>query len=153
MARLSSTWVQPKSAEAATLEPKLSSPLAREYNLADLVKRPELTYADIKAIKPSEEEIETAAEEQIEISIKYAGYIDRQKQEIDQMRRQENTALPEDFDYDAVGGLSNELKSKLEHVRPATIAQASRIQGMTPAAISLLLVHLKKLQLQAKAAS
>lgn len=153
MARLSSTWVQPKSAEAATLEPKLSSPLAREYNLADLVKRPELTYADIKAIKPSEVEIETAAEEQIEISIKYAGYIDRQKQEIDQMRRQENTALPEDFDYDAVGGLSNELKSKLEHVRPATIAQASRIQGMTPAAISLLLVHLKKLQLQAKAAS
>lgn len=153
MARLSSTWVQPKSAEAATLEPKLSSPLAREYNLADLVKRPELTYADIKAIKPSEVEIETAAEEQIEISIKYAGYIDRQKQEIDQMRRQENTALPEGFDYDAVGGLSNELKSKLEHVRPATIAQASRIQGMTPAAISLLLVHLKKLQLQAKAAS
>lgn len=153
MARLSSTWVQPKSAEAAALEPKLSSPLAREYNLADLVKRPELTYADIKAVKPSEVEIEAAAEEQIEISIKYAGYIDRQKQEIDQMRRQENTALPEDFDYDAVGGLSNELKSKLEHVRPVTIAQASRIQGMTPAAISLLLVHLKKLQLQAKAAS
>jgi tRNA uridine 5-carboxymethylaminomethyl modification enzyme len=153
MARLSSTWVQPKSAEAATLEPKLSSPLAREYSLADLVKRPELTYADIKAIKPSEVEIEKAAEEQIEITIKYAGYIDRQKQEIDQMRRQENTALPEDFDYDAVGGLSNELKSKLEHIRPATIAQASRIQGMTPAAISLLLVHLKKLQLQAKAAS
>ena len=153
MARLSSTWVQPKSAEAAALEPKLSSPLAREYNLADLVKRPELTYADIKAVKPSEVEIEAAAEEQIEISIKYAGYIDRQKQEIDQMRRQENTALPEEFDYDAVGGLSNELKSKLEHVRPVTIAQASRIQGMTPAAISLLLVHLKKLQLQAKAAS
>lgn len=153
MARLSSTWIQPKSAEAAALEPKLSSPLAREYNLADLVKRPELTYADIKSIKPSEVEIKTAAEEQIEISIKYAGYIDRQKQEIDQMRRQENTALPEDFDYDAVGGLSNELKSKLEHVRPVTIAQASRIQGMTPAAISLLLVHLKKLQLQAKAAS
>nr|WP_217363911.1 MULTISPECIES: tRNA uridine-5-carboxymethylaminomethyl(34) synthesis enzyme MnmG [unclassified Marinobacterium] len=153
MARLSSTWIQPKSAEAAALEPKLSSPLAREYNLADLVKRPELSYADIKSIKPSEVEIEAAAEEQIEISIKYAGYIDRQKQEIDQMRRQENTSLPEDFDYDAVGGLSNELKSKLEHVRPVTIAQASRIQGMTPAAISLLLVHLKKLQLQAKAAS
>ena len=153
MARLSSTWVQPKSAEAAILEPKLSSPLAREYNLVDLVKRPELTYADIKAIKPSEVEIQAAAEEQIEISIKYAGYIDRQKQEIDQMRRQENTTLPDDFDYNEVGGLSNELKSKLEHVRPATIAQASRIQGMTPAAISLLLVHLKKLQLQAKAAS
>jgi tRNA uridine 5-carboxymethylaminomethyl modification enzyme len=153
MARLSSTWIQPKSAEAAALKPKLSSPLAREYNLADLVKRPELSYADIKAVKPSEVEIEAAAEEQIEISIKYAGYIDRQKQEIDQMRRQENTALPEGFDYDAVGGLSNELKSKLQHVRPVSIAQASRIQGMTPAAISLLLVHLKKLQLQAKAAS
>jgi len=153
MARLSSTWIQPKSVEAAVLEPKLSSPLAREYNLVDLVKRPELSYADIKSIKPSDVEIEAAAQEQIEISIKYAGYIDRQKQEIDQMRRQENTALPQDFDYDAVGGLSNELKSKLDHVRPETIAQASRIQGMTPAAISLLLVHLKKLQLQAKAAS
>ncbi|WP_211160780.1 tRNA uridine-5-carboxymethylaminomethyl(34) synthesis enzyme MnmG [Marinobacterium sp. LSUCC0821] len=151
--RLKTTWVQAKSKEAEELAPKLSSPLTREYNLADLVKRPELTYADIKSIRPSEVELEEAAEEQVEIQIKYAGYIDRQRDEIEQMRRQENTALPEDFDFALVSGLSNELRSKLEAVRPATIAQASRIQGMTPAAISLLLVYLKKRQLQAKVAS
>ena len=151
--RLKTTWVQAKSKEADELAPKLSSPLTREYNLADLVKRPELTYADIKSIRPSEVELEEAAEEQVEIQIKYAGYIDRQRDEIEQMRRQENTALPEDFDFSLVSGLSNELRSKLEAVRPATIAQASRIQGMTPAAISLLLVYLKKRQLQAKVAS
>ena len=151
--RLKTTWVQAKSKEAEELAPKLSSPLTREYNLADLVKRPELTYADIKSIRPSEVELEEAAEEQVEIQIKYAGYIDRQRDEIEQMRRQENTALPEDFDFSLVSGLSNELRSKLEAVRPATIAQASRIQGMTPAAISLLLVYLKKRQLQAKVAS
>ena len=99
------------------------------------------------------ESLDPAVEEQVEIHIKYAGYIERQREEIEQMRRQENTPLPESFDYTVVGGLSNELRSKLEEVRPASIAQASRIQGMTPAAISLLLVHLKKRQLQAKAAS
>ena len=153
MARLSSTWVQAKSEQAKTLEPKLSSPLNREYNLSDLVKRPELNYTDIKSIAPSVESLDPAVEEQVEIHIKYAGYIERQREEIEQMRRQENTPLPESFDYTVVGGLSNELRSKLEEVRPASIAQASRIQGMTPAAISLLLVHLKKRQLQAKAAS
>jgi tRNA uridine 5-carboxymethylaminomethyl modification enzyme len=82
--------------------------------------------------------------EQVEIQFKYAGYIDRQRDEIEQMQRQENTALPADMDYSLISGLSNELRSKLESVRPASIAQASRIQGMTPAAISLLLVYLKK---------
>lgn len=88
--------------------------------------------------------------EQVEIQFKYAGYIDRQKTEIEQMRRQENTPLPVDFDYDQVGGLSNELTAKLKETRPVSIAQASRIQGMTPAAISLLLVYLKKHQLAKK---
>ena len=82
--------------------------------------------------------------EQVEIEFKYSGYIERQRIEIEQMRRQENTKLPDDFDYEHISGLSNELKSKLIAKRPDNIAQAGRIQGMTPAAISLLLVYIKK---------
>ncbi|MBN3561955.1 tRNA uridine-5-carboxymethylaminomethyl(34) synthesis enzyme MnmG [Aliamphritea spongicola] len=144
--RLKSTWIQPGTPEADELNSKLQQPLAREYNMHDLVKRPELKYADVAGLK-GESLADAQAAEQVEIQIKYSGYIDRQKEDIEKVRRQENTLLPADFDYDAVGGLSNELKSKLQDVRPETIAQASRIQGMTPAAISLLLVHLKKQQL------
>ncbi|WP_415904769.1 tRNA uridine-5-carboxymethylaminomethyl(34) synthesis enzyme MnmG [Neptuniibacter sp. QD48_55] len=144
--RLKSTWIQPKTPEADELAPKLKTPLTREYNLADLLKRPELVYGDIAHLK-GEAVSDNQVAEQVEIHNKYAGYIERQKDEIEQMRRQENTPLPENFDYDQVGGLSNELKAKLEEIRPETISQASRIQGMTPAAISLLLVYLKKHQL------
>lgn len=153
MARMKSTWIQPNSAEANSLADKLTTPLAREYNLADLVKRPEMTYSDVAAVKPAEQSVDEAVAEQVEIQIKYAGYIERQRGEIEQLRKHEDTALPADFDYSLVGGLSNELKFKLESVRPVSIAQANRIQGMTPAAISLLLIHLKKRQLQAKVAS
>lgn len=148
--RLRETWIQPQSPEATVLTPQLSSPLTREYNLADLIKRPELDYAAVAPLKGGAVTDPQVAE-QVEIQLKYAGYIDRQRDEIAQMQRQENTPLPADFDYSAVGGLSNELRSKLEQNRPQTLAQAARIQGMTPAAISLLLVHLKKRQLQQKA--
>ena len=144
--RLKSTWIQPGTAEAEQINAKLQQPLSREYNMHDLVKRPELNYADVAGLK-GEALADGQAAEQVEIQIKYSGYIDRQKEDIEKVRRQENTALPAEFDYEQVGGLSNELKSKLQDVRPETIAQASRIQGMTPAAISLLLVHLKKQQL------
>ncbi|MCV6589768.1 MAG: tRNA uridine-5-carboxymethylaminomethyl(34) synthesis enzyme MnmG [Marinobacterium sp.] len=147
--RLKGTWIQAGSDQAAQLAPKLSSPLSREYSLADLIRRPELTYADVAGLKDEAVDNLQVAE-QVEIQLKYAGYIDRQKDEIAQMRRQENTLLPDDFDYEQVGGLSNELKAKLLEVRPVTIAQASRIQGMTPAAISLLLVYIKKRQLAEK---
>lgn len=147
--RLKECWIQAGSDEAKSLEAKLSSPLSREYTLADLIKRPELNYADVAGLKGEPVDNPQVAE-QVEIQFKYAGYIDRQKTEISQMRRQENTPLPADFDYGQVGGLSNELKAKLEEIRPTTIAQASRIQGMTPAAISLLLVYLKKQHLAAK---
>ncbi|WP_370277289.1 tRNA uridine-5-carboxymethylaminomethyl(34) synthesis enzyme MnmG [Pontibacterium sp.] len=153
--RLRDTWVQPKSEQATELNEKLKTPLSREYNLADLIKRPELVYADVANLK-GEAVSDPQVADQVEIQFKYAGYIDRQRDEIEQMRRQENTKLPADFDYDQVGGLSNELTMKLKEVRPETIAQASRIQGITPAAISLLLVYLKKQQLtkkQDKAAS
>lgn len=148
--RLRDTWIQPDSAAAAALASRLSSPLNREYSLADLIKRPELDYAAVAGLK-GEPVADAQAAEQVEIQLKYAGYIDRQRQEIEQMQRQENTPLPADFDYAAVGGLSNELRSKLEQQRPETLAQAARIQGMTPAAISLLLVQLKKRQLKQKA--
>ncbi|WP_432471420.1 tRNA uridine-5-carboxymethylaminomethyl(34) synthesis enzyme MnmG [Amphritea sp. HPY] len=150
--RLKETWIQPGTAEGDSLNAKLQQPISREYNLQDLVKRPELKYSDVASLK-GEAVSDPQVAEQVEIQIKYSGYIDRQKDDIEKVRRQENTPLPENFDYDSVGGLSNELKSKLEDVRPTSIAQASRIQGMTPAAISLLLVHLKKQQLMRKKAN
>ncbi|MBA4502897.1 tRNA uridine-5-carboxymethylaminomethyl(34) synthesis enzyme MnmG [Marinobacterium marinum] len=144
--RLKNTWIHPGTAESEQLNGKLKTELNREYNLADLIKRPELGYRDVAGLKgfPAED---SQAAEQVEIQLKYSGYIERQKAEIEQVRRQENTRLPDDFDYSQVSGLSNELKLKLDQQRPETLAQASRIQGMTPAAISLLLVYLKKRQL------
>ncbi|GAB0153460.1 tRNA uridine-5-carboxymethylaminomethyl(34) synthesis enzyme MnmG [Marinobacterium sp. BA1] len=144
--RLKNTWVHPATVEAEQLSSRLKSELTREYNLADLIKRPELGYNDVAWLK-GEPINDAQAAEQVEIQLKYSGYIERQKTEIEQMRRQENTRLPDDFDYSQVSGLSNELKLKLGQQRPETLAQASRIQGMTPAAISLLLVYLKKRQL------
>lgn len=144
--RLKNTWVHPATTEAEQLNGRLKTELTREYNLADLIKRPELGYNDVAWLK-GEPIHDVQAAEQVEIQLKYSGYIERQKSEIEQMRRQENTRLPDDFDYSQVSGLSNELKLKLGQQRPETLAQASRIQGMTPAAISLLLVYLKKRQL------
>ena len=150
--RLKETWIQPGTTESEVLNAKLQQPISREYNLQDLVKRPELNYSDVATLK-GEAVSDPQVAEQVEIQIKYAGYIDRQKDDIEKVRRQENTPLPVDFDYQSVGGLSNELKAKLEDVRPNSIAQASRIQGMTPAAISLLLIHLKKKQMLQKKAN
>jgi tRNA uridine 5-carboxymethylaminomethyl modification enzyme len=141
--RLGSTWLQPGSAEADQLADKLTSPLAREYSLADLLKRPELEYADIANLK-GEATPDLQAAEQVAIQAKYAGYIDRQQDEIDRLRRYENTALPTDLDYAQVDGLSNEVKQKLTDARPDTLARAGRIPGVTPAAVSLLLIYLKK---------
>ena len=141
--RLGETWIQPGSPEATQLADKLSSPLAREYSLADLLKRPELEYADIAGLK-GEPIPDQQAAEQVAIQAKYAGYIDRQQDEIDRLRRYENTRLPGDLDYEQVDGLSNEVKQKLGDARPDTLARAGRIPGVTPAAVSLLLIYLKK---------
>ncbi|MEY4588998.1 MAG: tRNA uridine 5-carboxymethylaminomethyl modification enzyme GidA [Pseudomonadota bacterium] len=141
--RLRSTWIQAGSPEALQLQPKLTSPLNHEYSLLDLLKRPELTYADLVTLKGQGVEDPQVAE-QLEIRAKYAGYIDRQQGEVDRLRASEATVIPADFDYSQVSGLSNELKQKLQSAQPDTIARALRIQGMTPAAISLLLITLKK---------
>lgn len=141
--RMRSTWIQPGSMEAEQLAAKLSSPMVREYSLADLLKRPELEYADIASLK-GEPMADLQAAEQVAIQAKYAGYIDRQQGEIDRLRRYENTALPAELDYEQVDGLSNEVKQKLGDARPDTLARAGRIPGVTPAAVSLLLIYLKK---------
>lgn len=142
-ARLRSTWVQAGSEAAQALEGKIAHKMTREYSLMDLLKRPELEYSDVaNLIGEGSDNAQVA--EQVEINAKYSGYIDRQADEIARLKQQQNTAIPEDFDFTTLDGLSNELKEKLSQARPDTIARASRIPGVTPAAISLLLVYLKK---------
>ncbi len=141
--RLKETWVQAASPEAEALAPKLRSPLTREYALMDLLKRPELGYADLADIKGQAVDDARVAE-QVEIAAKYSGYIERQQEEIDRLKSQQNTRIPDDFDYTRVEGLSKELQEKLGQARPETLARASRIPGVTPAAVSLLLIYLKK---------
>ncbi|MBF1803222.1 tRNA uridine-5-carboxymethylaminomethyl(34) synthesis enzyme MnmG [Alloalcanivorax profundimaris] len=146
-ARLKATWVRPDTPEAERVNALLDKPLSHEYNLMDLLKRPELNYrplAEAAGLAP----VADAVIEQVEIVAKYAGYIDRQEAEIAKLRAAEDQPLPADFDYQVVKGLSNEVKQKLNEVRPATIGQAGRIPGVTPAAISLLLIFLKKHQHQ-----
>lgn len=149
--RLRSTWVQADSDAAKTLSSYLSNPLTREYNLADLIKRPELDYAKIASALDAEPMREDVAE-QVEVQHKYEGYISRQQDEIAKLKKNENTPLPLDLDYASISGLSNEICQKLSDVKPETIAQAGRIPGVTPAAVSLLLVHLKKSDLAKSAA-
>lgn len=141
--RLSTSFIQPDSEQAKSIEGKLSRPLTREYSLIELLRRPELTYDDVSGLV-GEAESNPQVREQVEIQTKYQGYIDRQTEEIDRLRRYENTKLPEAMDYDSIEGLSSEIKQKLNDNRPETLGRASRIQGMTPAAVSLLLVYLKK---------
>ena len=141
--RLRDTWIQPGTEAAKTVEQKLPQALAREYSLQDLLKRPELVYADVGSLKGEPVADERVAE-QVEISAKYAGYIDRQRDEIERLQAYEDTPLPVDFDYSAVSGLSNEVIQKLTDARPDTLARAGRVPGVTPAAVSLLLIQLKK---------
>ena len=132
----------PNNALGKKLAEQTNEVLSKESTAYDLLKRPQVSFADIAAITDSQ--VDSQVGEQIEISVKYAGYIERQQEDIDQMKRLESTPLPADFDYSAVSGLSNEIVQKLEQVRPATLAQASRISGVTPAAIQLLGMMLKK---------
>lgn len=141
--RLATTFIHPGTQEADDLADRLSKPLTREYSLADLLKRPELDYDAVAGLK-GEAISDQQAAEQVAIQAKYAGYIDRQQDEIERLRRHENTPLPADIDYASVDGLSNEVRQKLQDTRPETLARASRIPGVTPAAVSLLLVYLKK---------
>ncbi len=150
--RLKSTWVQPKTPQAEAVNTLIEKPLTHEYSLLDLLKRPELSYATLADAVALEDRPDAAVIEQMEILAKYAGYIERQSDEIEKLRAAESTRLPKDFDYGQVKGLSNEVKQKLGDIRPETLGQAGRIPGVTPAAISLLMIYLKKHQHQQKAA-
>ncbi|MDI9243799.1 tRNA uridine-5-carboxymethylaminomethyl(34) synthesis enzyme MnmG [Marinobacter sp. CHS3-4] len=147
--RLESTRLHPGTDGGEKANEFLRQPLNRDQSLAELLRRPEINYRHIAQMVDGAEKDANVAD-QVEIEIKYEGYISRQADEIERLRRNENTRLPDDMDFDAIGGLSNEIKQKLKEVRPETVAQASRIQGVTPAAISQVLVHLKKRDLLRK---
>ena len=149
--RLKSTWVNPRILQEAEAERVLGKAIEREYALTDLLRRPSVSYESLMTLKGSEGQdlagpgvTDSAVAEQVEISVKYAGYIDRQAREVERHDYYENLKLPAEIDYMEVRGLSVEVRQKLNKHRPETLGQASRISGVTPAAISLLLVHLKK---------
>ncbi len=144
LGRLKRTWVRPSPEINAVLETKSSSALTAEASLDQLLKRPELVYEDIRKISPPPGTINVAVAEQVEIQVKYEGYIERQMNQVDRFAGLEQKALPEDLDYDAMTGLGTEVRQKLNKVRPVSLGQASRISGVTPAAISLLMVALEK---------
>lgn len=143
--RLKDIWVNPKSENIDRLNQLLKTPITREANGEDLLRRPEMTYDKLTSLTAFASTMEDhQATEQVEIQVKYEGYIQRQKEEIEKSLRHENTKLPMTLDYAQVKGLSNEVVAKLNSAKPETIGIASRISGITPAAISILLVHLKK---------
>ena len=143
--RLRGQWIHPDHAATPELNTMLKNPVSREHSLEELIRRPEMTYSQLMKIESVGPGIDDPiAAEQVEIQIKYAGYIARQMDEIAKTQRHENTLLPIDMDFSKISGLSNEVVAKLTEARPETIGKASRISGITPAAISLLLVYLKK---------
>jgi tRNA uridine 5-carboxymethylaminomethyl modification enzyme len=143
--RLKSTWVNPKSVSAEVAERVLGGPIEREYSLMDLLKRPGVSHAALAELSGDPTPLAAAeVAAQLEIQAKYQGYVSRQREEIERLERYEGMALPRDLDYREVRGLSIEVQQKLNQHRPDTLGQASRVSGITPAAISLLLVHLKR---------
>jgi tRNA uridine 5-carboxymethylaminomethyl modification enzyme len=142
--RLKKTWVKPGPDINAVLVERRSTELSTEASLDQLLKRPELGYEDIVKISAPEKSLDNAEAEQVEIQVKYEGYIQRQLQQVDRFSSLEQKSIPADMDYDAVTGLGTEVKQKLKQVRPVSLGQATRISGVTPAAISLLTVALEK---------
>lgn len=151
--RLRDIWVHPKSEKVAEVNSVLSAALTKEASGEDLLRRPEMTYAQLMTLSTFAPALsDPQAAEQVEIQVKYEGYIARQQEEIDRQLRNENTLLPAGLDYQQVSGLSNEAIAKLNDHKPGSIGQASRISGITPAAISILLIYLKKQGLLRKSA-
>jgi tRNA uridine 5-carboxymethylaminomethyl modification enzyme len=150
LTRLQAAWVRPGTDAGARIEARFG-PLSREQRALDLLRRPEVSYAAlVEAVGEStedwrsDERLAVQVPLQVDVQAKYHGYIERQHEEIERQRRHEQTCLPDDFDYAAVRGLSNEVRQRLNEHRPASLGQAARIPGVTPAAVSLLLIHLKR---------
>jgi tRNA uridine 5-carboxymethylaminomethyl modification enzyme len=151
--RLQALRVHPGSPQAVALSGMLEKPLIRDQRAADLLRRPEVDYAALTAIAGLGPAVADAGvAEQIEIQAKYSGYLERQQAEIQRQQRHQDQPLAVNFDYNTVSGLSNEAREKLQNVRPETIGQAARIPGITPAAVSLLLIHVKKHKMSRKRA-
>ena len=143
--RLASTWLRPDTVPDDVAQAVVGNTLKREANLLELLRRPEVTYQSLLTLPGAGEPIaDQKVAEQLEIQAKYHGYIERQQGEIDKQRKHEGMMLSTNYDYSGVTGLSNEVAQKLNEHQPATVGQAARISGITPAAISLLLVYLKK---------
>ena len=151
--RLKSTWVNPSLLKTGEADRVLGTSIEREYNLSALLSRPGVKYDDLMTLAKTDDSLVSPEHlsdlmqiEQVEIALKYQGYIERQKEEVEKTRAHETMRIPEDIDYDKVVGLSFEVRQKLKQIRPETLGQAGRISGVTPAAISLLLIHLKRLK-------
>jgi tRNA uridine 5-carboxymethylaminomethyl modification enzyme len=155
--RLHDIWLNPGTELSDKITGLLNEPLEHEYRAIDLLRRPNISYTQLMQIEELQSDISIEIEpheygsqiaeqisEQIHIQMKYAGYITRQLAEIEQRRQHDETRIPEKLDYDAIKNLSNEVRQKLIAIKPATIGQASRIPGITPAAISIVLIYLKK---------
>jgi tRNA uridine 5-carboxymethylaminomethyl modification enzyme len=134
----------PEKMDQSRAEAVLGEKLGKVTTAKEMLRRPKVTYSDLLTLMEREQDVADEVAEQVVIQTKYAGYINRQQNEIDRLQRNENTALPADMDYKNVRGLSNEVREKLEQARPGNLGQAARISGVTPAAVSLLLVHLKR---------
>lgn len=145
VSRLKETWIHPAHQEAKKAEALMELPLSKEQTLFDLLKRPNVSYEALSALEVfGQAVLDANVVDQVEIQAKYAGYIDRQTQQIDKMKRSESVEIPVDLDLDTISGLSNEVKQKIRDYKPANLGMASRIQGITPAAISILLIAIKK---------
>ncbi len=143
--RLKATWVNPAILPADAATQRIGQPIEREYSLFDLLRRPNLGYAQILALPGGGDGVaDGAVAEQVEIAAKYQGYIDRQNEEVDRQREQESLRLPADLDYTQLTALSMEVRQRLQKARPETLGQAARMQGITPAAISVLLIYAKR---------
>ncbi len=143
--RLASIWVTPRTLDAVDAERVLGKAIEREYTLAELLRRPDVSYAALMSLPGAGPAVEdSVVADQVEIQAKYSGYIDRQKDEVTRRAAQESLQLPADLDYCEVRGLSTEVQQRLNRHKPQTLGQAARMQGVTPAAIALLLVHLKR---------
>jgi tRNA uridine 5-carboxymethylaminomethyl modification enzyme len=157
VARLEQLRIRPGDTTNEWSRRYLSAPLTRDFSAFELLRRPEVGYDALLEVagepdwraNPPDERLPAQVRIQVEARAKYAGYIERQREEIERQRRNEETALPEDIDYASVAGLSHEVRARLAEYRPSTVGQAGRVPGVTPAAITLLLVHLKKRSLVA----
>jgi tRNA uridine 5-carboxymethylaminomethyl modification enzyme len=157
--RLKSTWINPRTLAIHTAEALLGKQVEREYSLYDLLKRPQVSYSALMNLAKDDGNLvagpgiqDTVSAEQVEIQVKYEGYVNKQQEDVEKQAAQEGQIIPQDIDYDSISSMSIEVRQRLKAAKPETVGQASRISGITPAAISLLLIHIKRMHYQKKAA-